>query len=105
MVSAIERKERNMATDAIASDEAEPGGERPRTTTETPARGTGFFHVYKRGQGYLTRMGSAAAAALLAALTIQFLYSHLNIWLRPLFEQPNVPEDQRGIMIAHAQSM
>jgi len=35
----------------------------------------GFFHIRKKGQGYWTRMGTAGGAALIGALTIQFIYS------------------------------
>jgi preprotein translocase subunit SecE len=34
----------------------------------------GFFHIRKKGQGYWTRMGTAAGAALIGALTVQFIY-------------------------------
>jgi len=46
----------------------------------------GFFHIYKKGQGYWTRMGTAAAAALIAALTVGFLYQHIPAWLLPAFD-------------------
>jgi len=35
----------------------------------------GFFHIRKKGQGYWTRMGTAGGAALVGALTIQFIFS------------------------------
>ena len=35
----------------------------------------GFFHIYKKGQGYWTRMGTAGGAALIGAMTIQFIWS------------------------------
>lgn len=44
-------------------------------------RSAGFFTIYKRGQGYWTRMGTVFGAALIAALACQFLYSELV--LRP----------------------
>src|SRR4051812_14424716 len=39
--------------------------------------GTGFFHIYKSGQGYWTRMGTAGGAALLGLLSANFLYREL----------------------------
>ena len=39
-----------------------------------PAK-SGFFHIYKSGQGYWTRMCTAGGAVLVAALTAQFVYS------------------------------
>jgi len=35
----------------------------------------GFFHIRKRGQGYWTRMGTAAGAALIGALTLSFIFN------------------------------
>jgi preprotein translocase subunit SecE len=40
----------------------------------------GFFHIYKKGQGYWTRMGTAGAAALLIAGVSFFLYENLRVW-------------------------
>jgi len=34
----------------------------------------GFFHIYKKGQGYWTRMGTAGGAVLIGALTLKFIY-------------------------------
>ena len=73
-----------MATDAIAGAGAGEGGrEKPPQQPQRAAdTGPGFFHIYKPGQGYWTRMGTAAAAALVAALTAHFLYQQLPVWLR-----------------------
>ncbi len=38
--------------------------------------GTGFFSIYKKGQGYWTRMGTAIAAALLGVLTAYNVYNY-----------------------------
>src|SRR5689334_15233216 len=43
---------------------------------------TGFFHVYKSGQGYWTRMGSAAGALLIILLFCYFYWDQI----RPRFE-------------------
>lgn len=56
--------------------------------TEAPHRP--FFQIYKRGQGYYTRMGTAVGAGVLALGLADFLYDHLNfdlawtpgIWLK-----------------------
>src|SRR5687767_699329 len=52
------------------------GGGAGRTAPPT-ATGGGFFSLYKPGQGYWTRMGTAAGAALLIALLARFLYISL----------------------------
>jgi len=42
-----------------------------------PTIGGGFFHLYKPGQGYWTRMGTAGGAVLLIALLARFIYISL----------------------------
>jgi len=84
-VTTEKQEKSKMASDAIVSGAGEGGREKPpqqQPTRRAEDRGPGFFHVYKPGQGYWTRMGTAGAAALVAALTAQFLYNQLPIWLR-----------------------
>jgi preprotein translocase SecE subunit len=51
----------------------------------TPGPGAGkFFHIYKSGQGYWTRMGTAGGAALVILLVGQFLYTWLPTWFDTL---------------------
>jgi preprotein translocase SecE subunit len=38
----------------------------------------GYFHIYKKGQGYWTRMGTVAGVALIGILTANFLYSEFD---------------------------
>jgi len=81
-----------MATNAIVAggmeeprDERDRREERPRDERPAPKpepgkaapRGPGFFTIYKRGQGYWTRMGTAVGALLLGALTAYNLYTYL----------------------------
>ena len=51
----------------------------------TPAKAdrdrAGFFTVYKKGQGYWTRVGTAAGAALLILLTAYQIYVYLPTWI------------------------
>jgi preprotein translocase subunit SecE len=55
-----------------------------RETTRKP----GYFTIYKRGQGYATRMGTIAGAAILAAVTAYFLYNYLPTWLPTTWPVP-----------------
>src|SRR5215212_10096528 len=55
---------------------AESGG--AGTSAPPTATGGGFFSLYKPGQGYWTRMGTAAAGALLIALLARFIYISLS---------------------------
>ena len=84
-------REKAMATDAIVSgrsddddderDEKEsPRSQPPQQKPQADVEG-GFFHIYKKGQGYWTRMGTAASALLLALLTASFLYQHVPDWM------------------------
>jgi preprotein translocase subunit SecE len=57
---------------------AKPGGggssgQRPPVVAS--GSGEGFFNIYKKGQGYWTRMGTVGGAALIGALTVQFIYN------------------------------
>ncbi len=79
-------------------DPADRGEEKapPPRRIEAPAGAgrddEGFFTIYKRGQGYWTRMGTAIGAGLIIALTTFFFYQQLPIWLGPVFA-PALPAD------------
>jgi preprotein translocase subunit SecE len=84
MGSVTRRDEKQMASD----DPRERDEERPAWRTPEPKReggGGGFFTVYKSGQGYWTRLGTAMAAGLIIALTIHFFWQNLRSWLVPAF--------------------
>jgi preprotein translocase subunit SecE len=57
----------------------------------TGGGGPGFFTIYKKGQGYWTRIGTVAGAALLALLTAQFLYTQGRVWFQHANGRPNMP--------------
>jgi len=44
--------------------------------------GGGLFHLYKPGQGYWTRMGTAGGVILLIAMLARFIYISLNVRTR-----------------------
>jgi preprotein translocase subunit SecE len=46
----------------------------------TAAGSQGFFHIYKSGQGYWTRMCTVGGAALIILLMGNFLYTYLPAW-------------------------
>jgi preprotein translocase SecE subunit len=60
----------------------------------------GFFHIYKSGQGYWTRMGTALAAGLIAMLVIYFLYQHLPTWLTPALDHSKTITDPAAKLAA-----
>jgi len=75
-----------MADDDDRSEREEREAERREEAREDAARGAapsggvggGWFHLYKPGQGYWTRMGTAAAVVGLIAMLARFLYISLN---------------------------
>ena len=90
-----QRNETNMATEATASGAeptggSKPGGPKPglaatsKSALGSPSR-DGFFTIRKRGQGYWTRMGTAAAAMLILALSALFVFQQARVWLLPVF--------------------
>lgn len=66
-----EKDEKAMATNAVSGGANERREDKPAS-----AGGGSFFTIYKKGQGYWTRMGTAAGAALIGALTAYFIYDH-----------------------------
>ncbi len=64
------------------------GGEPPATGADrgdgqgprrpSPPRGRGFFEVYKRGQGYYTRMGTAIGAGILILAGANYVHEQLG---------------------------
>jgi preprotein translocase subunit SecE len=69
-----------MATDVISPGVAEPGDDKPRGPSRPPApsKGDGFFTVYKKGQGYWTRIGTVAAAGVIAIYTATYLFDRFG---------------------------
>jgi preprotein translocase SecE subunit len=79
------KEDQAMAADTVA-DEG-PESEEPRGSSRTPevvrpavAR-HGFFTIYKKGQGYWTRMGTAIGAGLLGVLLIGQIYYRLPAFM------------------------
>ena len=56
----------------------EPKLERPTYAPPVPPAAPGYFHIYKKGQGYWTRMGTVAAVGLLGLLTGNFVYTEVD---------------------------
>jgi preprotein translocase subunit SecE len=42
----------------------------------------GYFHIYKKGQGYRTRMGTVAGAVLIGLLTGNFIFDQFDAFAR-----------------------
>jgi preprotein translocase SecE subunit len=59
----------------------------PKPASAPKAQG-GFFTIYKKGQGYWTRMGTLGGAALIGLWSAFFLYSHFQVWLLDANNRP-----------------
>jgi preprotein translocase SecE subunit len=74
----------NQGNEAMADDESPEDNERERlpeksgAATAVPRRGGGFFTIYKKGQGYWTRMGTALGAAFIALLFADFVFTQMK---------------------------
>ena len=67
-----EREQRELERREEAREDAARGAAPSGTV------GGGWFHLYKPGQGYWTRMGTAAGVVLLIALLARFLFISLS---------------------------
>ena len=88
--NAMADDERDERDDRPESDNGadEGGGKQPveyrAPSTKAGTADAGFFHIYKSGQGYWTRMGTVAGAGLIAIFTAMFIYQDLRPRI-PLF--------------------
>jgi preprotein translocase SecE subunit len=83
-VASTKSEQEPMATDLVATGAEEPDNNKPDRPSSTPAGAEsagGFFTIYKRGQGYWTRVGTAMAVFGILLLTAHFLYENLTVWL------------------------
>ena len=77
-------------SDAVSSPGSKPGsaGASPKVLpyrgpekAAAPGAAASYFTLYKKGQGYWTRMITAAGAVILIALTAHFLATQLPVWI------------------------
>jgi preprotein translocase SecE subunit len=109
--------EKTMATDVIVPGADEPGsgdsggggGGRPQPDraqkVESSSTGGGFFSIYKKGQGYWTRLCTAGGAVLFIVFLISFLYQQLPPWIRPALTPANATARQTAEAAARAQNI
>src|SRR4051812_50093945 len=77
------KEDKAMAADSVA----DTGGasEEPRGNERPPERHAaskaGFFTIYKKGQGYWTRMGTAIGAGLLCILVTWQVYRYIPAFM------------------------
>lgn len=87
-----ERDDRPETDDRKARDltAAPGGGGKGVDFRRASDDGGGFFHIYKSGQGYWTRMGTVAGAGLVAIFTTMFVYQDLRPRIPYLRDHPPV---------------
>jgi len=103
MASITKNGENSMAedqSDERADDAPEEREEREQKESSVPYRSpsarepardqAGFFHIYKSGQGYWTRMGTVGGAALIVLLVGNFFYTYLPTWSDTLHAHPRI---------------
>ncbi|HVT87328.1 MAG TPA: preprotein translocase subunit SecE [Tepidisphaeraceae bacterium] len=75
MASATNNDEKTMAEEELADGNEEGHGGKPSApaASEHPS----FFTIYKKGQGYWTRVGTAVGGAMFVALTANFIYTRI----------------------------
>lgn len=79
-----------MSSLTKTEEQPQPGPSREASPTTRDAATTGgLFHVYKKGQGYYTRLGTAIGGGVLIAATLLFLYNNLKVW--PILQQDGRP--------------
>jgi preprotein translocase SecE subunit len=97
--------EKKMATTATATpddgDRKEPRATPARAKTSSDP---GFFSIYKRSQGYWTRMGTAIAAAVIGAFIAYNVYRFLPTFLS-LPEQGSMTNDQFAVATTQAEKL
>ncbi len=79
-----------------------PAGPTPVQPSESPK--TGYFQIYKKGQGYWTRMGTVAAVSVIGLLTANFLYSEFDgfsaqPWLGKLLRNTHLQEPRGAYLV------
>jgi preprotein translocase subunit SecE len=70
---------KSMATEVVVSAE-NPDDRQPPPQRSGRVEGAGFFTIYKKGQGYWTRMLTAGGAILLIVMSTAFIYRQLPIF-------------------------
>src|SRR5207249_4050604 len=75
-----ERDDRDERADREAAGAGGSRGPGAPVKTDRPSGGGGFFTIYKSGQGYWTRLGTALGAALILAFTAYFVWEQLSVW-------------------------
>jgi len=95
MPSVKEKGQAMATTNGGAGDEPRPQQPQPQPTPRPDRHG--FFTLYKPGQGYWTRLGTAVGSALIILLTIHFFWTHLPPWIEQMIAPRGVAADRLAV--------
>jgi preprotein translocase subunit SecE len=90
MASATDQGDKQMTDEEKGERDEKSIPYRPAVGSEVPKDKSGFFHIYKSGQGYWTRMLTAGGLGLITIFVAQFLYQQLPTLVKTL-------QDHRGL--------
>ena len=100
----VKDRERPMATPNGGGDAADEPRPQPQPPQRQPDR-HGFFTIYKPGQGYWTRLGTAIGSALIILLTVHFLWTNLPPWIEQMTSPRAPTPDQAAAARATARNV
>ena len=89
----------HSAADSQPGAPAGPGPKPPVARASQPGGGPRFFTIYKKGQGYWTRMGTALGAGFLGLMVAFELYDKIPTLLP---NDPNRPNREKHIALVIA---
>lgn len=76
-MASVTNDEKNAMAEQDVADEGEEREPQKQPAPRPEKRGSGFFTIHKKGQGYWTRMGTAIGAAIVGAFTAYNIYEYL----------------------------
>jgi preprotein translocase subunit SecE len=79
MALLTKENDKPMASDVIAPGANEPDDRKPQPRPGGTGGG-GYFTIYKSGQGYWTRLGTAVGAILILGFSAYFIWEQLRLW-------------------------
>jgi len=99
----VKDRERPMVTPNGGGDADEPRPH-PQPPQRQPGR-HGFFTIYKPGQGYWTRLGTAIGSTLIILLTVHFLWTNLPPWIEQMISLRGATVEQAAATRATARNV
>jgi preprotein translocase SecE subunit len=103
-VTKSDKQEHKLVEEAASPEkqapEPEPESDRappPPPAAREAASSGGFFHIYKKGQGYWTRMGTVIGIALVGVFTAYNFYLYVPTFLPAPTPPATMPQDEQAV--------